>query len=81
MKAMLAAAVLLLVRRYGVFAGESIWAPNRVVSVSFMCGMVACGAAAGKPMFCMGRCAERTCSVFIFVEAAFVLCRNSRRLF
>ena len=50
MKAMLAAAVLLLVRRYGVFAGESIWAPDRVVSVSFMCGMVACGAAAGKPM-------------------------------
>ncbi|EKY09787.1 hypothetical protein HMPREF9120_00289, partial [Neisseria sp. oral taxon 020 str. F0370] len=44
MKAMLAAAVLLLllVRRYGVFAGESIWAPDRVVSVSFMCGMVAC---------------------------------------
>ena len=40
MKAMLAAAVLLLVRRYGVFAGESIWAPDRVVSVSFMCGMV-----------------------------------------
>ena len=43
MKAMLAAAVLLLVKRYGVFAGESIWAPGRVVSVSFMCGMVACG--------------------------------------
>ena len=32
-----------MVRRYGVFAGESIWAPDRVVSVSFMCGMVACG--------------------------------------
>ena len=43
MKAMLAAAVLLLVRRYGVFAGKSIWAPNWVVSVSFMYGMVACG--------------------------------------
>ena len=42
MKAMLAAAVLLLVRRYGVFAGESIWAPDWVVSVWLMCGMVAC---------------------------------------
>ena len=34
MKAMLAAAVLLCGGRYGVFAGESIWAPDRVVSVS-----------------------------------------------
>ena len=40
MKAMLEAAVLLLVRRYGVFAGESIWAPDWVVSVWLMCGMV-----------------------------------------
>ena len=43
MKAMLTAAVLLLVRRYGVFAGESICAPDWVVSVWLMCGMVACG--------------------------------------
>ena len=26
-----------------MFAGESIWAPDWVVSVSLMCGMVACG--------------------------------------
>ena len=41
MKAMLAAAVLLLVRWYGVFAGESICAPDWIVSVLLMCGMVA----------------------------------------
>jgi len=31
------------VHQGGLFAGESIWAPGWVVSVSFMCGMVACG--------------------------------------
>ena len=42
MKAMLAAAVLLYGAAVRRVRGESIWAPDRVVSVSFMCGMVAC---------------------------------------
>jgi len=71
MKAMPAAAVLrCMVRRYGVFAGESIWAPDRVVSVSFMCGMVACGGGGwqgfvgGKWVACVGYSA----GYFGFVE-------------
>ena len=43
MKAMLATAVLLCGAAVRRIRGESIWAPDRVVSVWLMCGMVACG--------------------------------------
>ena len=53
-----------MVRRYGVFAGESIWAPDRVVSVWLMCGMVACGAAAGKQLIILCIYPAGICGLF-----------------